>query len=166
MRWQGVQKKEKGEDNNNKGKLSGNCENLWAWILCRGCANHLGFTPEKARGPVQSSAEHFLCGNAATVFLCSTIQSIHAWIYSQTWFQSSCMSHMYTAWLQQKLAVAGPGSPCQFLFLSSFLQSSWRHLKIEKVTKLGFIFFLKKEKSWKTKSQMSKSFPCGSNLEM
>lgn len=122
-------------------KGSGNSEDLWSWILFRGCANHSGFIPEKARRPVKSSAEllFFFWDNAATLLLCVAFQSEGAHVCSLMCLPVFFFIYVntYTSWLQKKLAAAGPGSPHQFLFLCSSLHSTLRHLKIEKGTNLA-----------------------------
>lgn len=63
--------------------------------------------------------------------------NMHKYTHRHAFQSCSCMSHTYAAWLQQKLAMAGPESPHQFLFHCSSLQSNVRYLKIEKGTKLA-----------------------------
>lgn len=66
-------------------KGSGNWEDLWSWILFRGCANHSGFIPEKARRPVQSSAE--------LLFFSETMQQLFSYV-----LHFKVKVHMYAHW--------------------------------------------------------------------
>lgn len=119
---------------------TGNYEDLC--ILFRGCANHSGFVPEKARGPMQSWAKLFFLlffwNNAAALLLCVAFQNEDACAHRCA-FQSSfsylskhTLDDCNKRWLQ-----VGPGSSHQFLFWCSSLHSTLRHLKIDKGNNLA-----------------------------